>query len=412
MITLVGVTSIRSLLVDGVVEPLGTTVHKTRRGAARLASAAVNRSDAALSGALSGLADLGVAPARALGATREAMAAQAARSSFAVDGAFRNREPMQANGPGLDAMWEMARRPGRPSTSIPVLTPKFPEQPGALSATWLGHASVLVELDGVRILTDPVFSLRCSPSQLVGPKRLHECPVTVGELPPIDVVLISHDHFDHLDTDTVDALATLHPNAQFVVPIGVNAHLEAWGIDPGRIHVADWYEHVTLEVRGTSVRFHATAARHFSGRSLQRNPTQWVSWAVVGPEHRFFFSGDTGFTERYSEVGDLVGPFDLTLIAVGAYDPAWADIHVNPEEALSVHHLLNPGAATDSLFLPIHWGTFNLALHSWADPIQRLLSAAGTAGVSVCVPPPGGTVDVEKRNGTAYDDLTWWERCA
>ncbi|MFT3715985.1 MAG: MBL fold metallo-hydrolase [Gordonia sp. (in: high G+C Gram-positive bacteria)] len=411
-------TSIRSLLVDGVVEPLGTTIDKTRRSAAHLASAAATRSDAALEDALSGLAGLGVAPARALGATREEIAASTARSRFTVDGVFANREPAFPGGPGMGDISQMVRRPGRPSRPIPVLTPAFDEQtrsqaPGAeLAATWLGHASVLVEIDGVRVLTDPVFSLRCSPSQTIGPRRMHESPVTVGSLPPIDVVLISHDHYDHLDTATVDALAALHPQARFVCPIGVDAHLRAWGVDASRIHTADWYEHVTLDVDGTQLRFHATAARHFSGRTLARNLTQWVSWGVVGPRHRFFFSGDTGFTERYAEVGDLLGPFDLTLIAVGAYGDSWPDIHIDPEEALSIHHLINPGAATESLLLPIHWGTFNLAVHPWAEPIQRLLTGAGTAGVDVCVPRPGGAVDVEKRNGTAYDDPTWWERCA
>ncbi|MFT4087890.1 MAG: MBL fold metallo-hydrolase, partial [Gordonia sp. (in: high G+C Gram-positive bacteria)] len=336
-----------------------------------------------------------------------------AGSQFAVDGIFCNRESAPAGGgPGLSTVGEMIRRPGRPSSEIPVLRPDLSGDVRDLAATWLGHASVLVEIDGVRVLTDPVFSARCSPSQTIGPKRMHPAPLTVGELPPIDVVLISHDHYDHLDVETVTALAVLHPQAVFVTPIGVDAHLRSWGIDAARIRTADWYQQVQLDVRSTSLTFHATAARHFSGRGLTRNLTQWVSWAVVGPRHRFFFSGDTGFTERYAEVGALAGPFDLTLIAVGAYDPSWPDIHLNPEEAVAVHHLLNPDAAHDSLFLPIHWGTFNLALHSWADPVQRLLTSAGSSGVPVVVPRPGGSVDVLKRNGTAYDDVSWWERCA
>ncbi len=392
---------------------MGAGVALARRSAARLAAAGAHRGEALAGETVDRLAERGFGPARALGADRDAIAACTARSPFAVDGVFANREAAHTgSGPSLSMAAEMARRPGRPSTPIPVLTPVFDDEPAALSATWLGHASVLVEIDGVTVLTDPVFAKRCSPSQAFGPARMHPVPLTVGALPPVDVILLSHDHYDHLDTDTIDALAAVHPQARFVVPIGVDAHLIAWGVDPARIHVADWYEHVTLTVRGTALRFHATAARHFSGRGLVRNLTQWVSWAVVGPEHRFFFSGDTGFTERYAEIGDLLGPFDLTLIAAGAYDPAWPDIHVNPEEALAVHHLLNPGAAAGSLLLPIHWGTFNLALHSWADPIQRLLTAAGTAGVGVCVSRPGGTADVGKRNGTAFDDPTWWERCA
>lgn len=406
-------TSIRSLLLDGVVEPVGSAVLKTRRATQRLSAAGSERGEAAILGAVDLLAERGFGPARSLGAGRDQIAPFTARSSFQTGGVFVNREaPAPASGPTLAMAAEMARRPGRPAAPIPVLAPRFADEPAALAATWLGHASVLVELDGVRILTDPVFSARCSPSQAVGPKRLHPAPVSAGALPPIDVVLLSHDHYDHLDVATVDALAALHPQAQFVVPIGVDAHLISWGVDPARIHAADWYEHQTLGVRGTPLRFHAVPARHFSGRGLVRNLTQWVSWAVAGPEHRFFFSGDTGFTERYAETGELLGPFDLTLIAVGAYDPAWPDIHVNPEEALAVHHLVNAGDARDSLLLPIHWGTFNLALHPWADPIQRLLTGAATAGVPVVVPRPGGTADVLKRNGTAFDDASWWERCA
>lgn len=406
-------TSIRNILLDGVIEPVGATVQRTRRASARLAAAGSARGEAALVGAVDLLAERGVGPARALGASRDQIAERTAGSRFAVDGVFANREAaFVGRGPDASTLLEMARRPGQPSAPIPVLTPTFDDEPADLAVTWLGHASNLVEIDGVRVLTDPVFSARCSPSQTVGPKRMHAAPLTVGALPPIDVVLISHDHYDHLDTATVDALAAMHPQARFVAPIGVDAHLISWGIPPERIDVADWYERVTLDIRGTELRFHATSARHFSGRGLVRNLTQWVSWAVVGPRHRFFFSGDTGFTERYAETGDLLGPFDLTLIAVGAYGDQWPDIHVNPEEALSIHHLLNPHAARDALLLPIHWGTFNLALHSWADPIQRLLTAAGTAGVPVVVPRPGGTADVGKRNGTAFDDPTWWEHCA
>lgn len=400
-------------MVDGLAEPLGSATRSVRAVAGQLAAAGAQGGERAARGTVELLAERGFAPARALGATREQIAPRTARSPYAERGIFANREAhAAASGPSLTMAGEMVRRPGRPTAPIPVLAPRFGDEAGELSATWLGHASVLVEIDGVRVLTDPVFAARCSPSQSFGPKRMHAVPVGVGALPPVDVVLISHDHYDHLDVQTIDALATLHPRAQFVTPVGVDAHLVAWGIDPARIHAADWYERVTLQVRGTELRCYATAARHFSGRGLTRNLTQWVSWAVLGPDHRFFFSGDTGFTERYGETGDLLGPFDLTLLAVGAYDPAWPDIHVTPEEAVALHHLLNPGAARESLLLPVHWGTFNLALHRWADPIQRLLTEASTAGVPVTVPRPGATADVDKRNGSSFDDPAWWERCA
>ncbi|MGB3699036.1 MAG: MBL fold metallo-hydrolase [Gordonia sp. (in: high G+C Gram-positive bacteria)] len=353
-----------------------------------------------------------LSPVNALGASREQIAPLTASSLFARDGVFANREPASP-GPGPDAatMVDMVRRPGRPRAQIPVLRPEFSPTPADLSAAWLGHASAVVDVDGVRVVTDPVLSARCSPSQTVGPRRMHRAPLAARNLPPLDVVLISHDHYDHLDTATVLTIARTQPEAIFVVPVGVAAHLHAWGVDPTRIRQADWFERVALTVRGTTIGFHAVPARHFSGRGLSRNLTQWVSWAVLGPRHRFFFSGDTGFTESYEQTGADFGPFDLSLIAVGAYDPAWPDIHLNPEEAVTVHRLLN-GGERGALMVPIHWGTFNLARHPWADPMIRLMGQAQRLGVDVCVPRPGTTVDPDRRAGTAFFDPTWWERCA
>ncbi|GAA4738605.1 MBL fold metallo-hydrolase [Gordonia alkaliphila] len=406
-------TSIRSLLSDGVAEPVGSAMVRGRRAAARLGAAGAQLSETAFAGAVDLLADRGFAPARALGATHEDLLAATAGSAFAVDGVFGNREPSPPpTRPTVSMSLQMARNPGVPSAPVPVLTPKFDAEPADLAATWLGHASVLLEIDGVRVLTDPVFSKRCSPTQRIGPQRMHALPAEVGALGPVDIVLISHDHYDHLDMATIDALAALQPQAQFVAPIGVDAHLRSWGVPAERIHTADWFERVTLDVRGTQLRFHATPARHFSGRGLVRNLSQWVSWVVVGPRHRVFFSGDTGFTERYAETGELLGPFDLTIMAIGAYDPLWPDVHVNPEEAVVLHRLLNGPAKAESLFFPIHWGTFLLAPHTWADPVQRLLTAAGGAGIPVVVPRPGAAADVGSRTGTAFDDPTWWERCA
>lgn len=347
-----------------------------------------------------------------MGASAEAIAQSTTDSPHRIDGAFANLESGSVgDGPGVDTAIDMLRRPGRPSNAIPVLTPTFAVEPEELTVTWLGHASTVVDLDGVRILTDPVLSARCSPSQLVGPKRMHRAPVTAGDLPPVDVVLISHDHYDHLDTPTVVTLAAAQPEAIFVAPVGVDAHLRAWGVEPARIRTADWFGQVALTVRGTVVDFHAVPARHFSGRGLSRNLTQWVSWAIVGPHHRVFFSGDTGFTDSYARTGDDHGPFDVSLIAIGAYDPAWPDIHLNPEEAVAVHRMLN-GSERGALLVPIHWGTFILARHAWADPVRRLTAAAAHEGVEICIPRPGATLHSDSRTGTAYFDSTWWERTA
>ncbi|GAA4664983.1 MBL fold metallo-hydrolase [Gordonia humi] len=346
-----------------------------------------------------------------MGASSDAIAAATADSPNLSGGVFANREAAAVvdGGPGPGALIDMIRRPGSPSGVIPVLRPVAPAAPAELSITWLGHASEIVDVDGVRVLCDPVLSARCSPSQIVGPKRMHGAPVRARELPPVDVVLISHDHYDHLDTGTVTAIAKTQPNAVFVAPLGVDAHLVSWGVDAARIRTADWHGDVALEVRGTTITFGAVPARHFSGRGFTRNQTLWVSWTITGPSHSVFFSGDTGFTESYREVGESHGPFDVTLIAIGAYDDLWPDIHLNPEEAVTVHDLVN-GGGRGSLMIPIHWGTFNLARHSWGDPVQRLLPAAESAGIDVCVPRPGSTLDVIDRAGTAFDDPTWWER--
>ncbi|WP_308192315.1 MBL fold metallo-hydrolase [Gordonia zhenghanii] len=352
-------------------------------------------------------------PLRAMGASTAAIAEATDGSPNLSGGVFANREaaPVAGSGPGPGVFVDMLRRPGAPAGVIPVLRPAVAEEPAALSITWLGHATALIDVDGVRVLLDPVLSARCSPSQLVGPKRMHDVPVTAADLPPVDVVLLSHDHYDHLDTGTVTTIARTQPDALFVAPIGVDAHLRHWGVDASRIRTADWHGSVDVSVRGTSLTFDAHPARHFSGRGFTRNETLWASWGVTGPSYSFFFSGDTGFTDAYREVGDRHGAFDATLIAIGAYDPLWPDIHLNPEEAVTVHELVN-GGARGSLLVPIHWGTFNLARHSWGDPVRRLLPAAEAAGVDVCVPRPGSTLDAVKRVGTAIDDPTWWERHA
>ncbi len=369
----------------------------------------------AVASATERLADAGLPGARAIGATLEAIAAEVATSRFLVDGRFVNPDPPSpATGSPAAALGDMMRRPGRPTARIMVSTPDFAHRPRDLAVTWLGHATALVEVDGVAILTDPVFSRRASPSQLVGPARMHPVPCTVAELPPIDVVLISHDHYDHLDAVTVRELARTWPAAVFVCPIGVGAHLRAWGIAAQRIRTAQWHDEVAVTVDGTPIRFAAVPARHFSGRALERDRTMWVSWAVIGPRHRMFFSGDTGFTESYEDAGAAHGPFQLTLLAIGAYDPLWPDIHVTPEEALTIHRVLTRGE--EALLVPIHWGTFNLARHAWGEPAARLVHAAraapGRAPVDIVIPHPGGDLDLTDRTGTATLAPDWWKESA
>jgi L-ascorbate metabolism protein UlaG (beta-lactamase superfamily) len=222
-----------------------------------------------------------------------------------------------------------------------------------------------------------MFGGRASPADFAGPRRLHPVPVSVADLPPVDAVLISHDHYDHLDQATVAALLTASA-APFVVPIGVGAHLRAWRVPPSRIVELDWGDGHGLG----SLNITCTPARHFSGRGLRRNGTLWSSWVLAGPRHRVYFGGDTGYTAAFTEIGCQYGPFDLTVLPIGAYADAWPDIHMTPEEAVRAH-----GDLGGAVLLPIHWATFDLSLHAWAEPIERLVRAAGTE--TIAAPRPG-----------------------
>ena len=290
---------------------------------------------------------------------------------------------------------EEVRVPPKPIPVVNRLAGDYATPPASgLRATWIGHASVLVEIDGRRVLTDPVWSDRCSPVTWAGPKRFHPPPLPLEALPPIDVVLISHDHYDHLDMATVKALAAR--GAYFAVPLGVGAHLETWGVAGSLIHELDWDE--SAELGGLTVT--AMPARHYSGRNpLRGDQTFWASWAVKSSSHRFFFSGDTGYFDGFKTVAAKQGPFDLTLMKIGACDKTWPDIHMTPEEAVQAH--LDLGGR---LLLPVHWGTFNLAFHAWNEPAERVVAAARKTGVSLAVPRPGEWVELAGPQPTA----PWW----
>lgn len=338
----------------------------------------------------------------ALGAAPSAVDAVAARSRNYRDGIFHNLE--RASMLNIDGqqrrlmLREFFADPGarRPKAPIPMLETDFRDDAAPLAVTWLGHATALVEIDGYRVLTDPVFSQRCSPSDAIGPRRLHPPPAGLGSLPAVDAIVVSHDHYDHLDIDTITALARSQ-RAPFVVPLGVGAHLRAWGVSSRRVIELDWGESTEMG----SLTLSCTPARHFSGRFLARNQTLWASWVIAGPDHRVYFGGDSGFTSSFGSIGAEFGPFDITLLPIGAYNSAWPDVHMNPEEAVRAHLDLNGGPS--GLFVPIHWGTFRLAPHPWAEPVERLLIAAADAGVEVAVPCPGGRAQPGDHSTTP-----WW----
>jgi len=213
------------------------------------------------------------------------------------------------------------RVPRGPLPSVNPLAGWAKPPASGLRATWLGHSTVLIEIDGLRVLTDPVWGPRASPSTLAGPKRFQPVPVALRAMPPLDLVIVSHDHYDHLDYPTIRELAKL--DVPFVTSLGVGAHLEAWGVNPERITELDWWESHQLPNSGLAVA--AAPSQHFSGRGLKdRNRTLWSSFIIRGERHAVFFSGDTGLTTEYRTIADRLGPFDLVMLEVGAFHPAWA----------------------------------------------------------------------------------------
>lgn len=312
---------------------------------------------------------------------------------------FRNAEPVRddfVHAIGTAFRTHPDRAPHRPLPVVRGDAARFDTPPpSGLRLTWFGHSSMLLEADGARLLIDPMWGERASPVPFAGPRRWYPPPLALDALPAVDAVVISHDHYDHLDRGTIAALAPRVP--RFVVPLGVGARLRAWGVPPAHVEELDWWGATT--VRGVEVV--ATPARHASGRSLvDRDSTLWAGFAFLGPRHRVYYSGDSGASARFAEIGARLGPFDLTLLQIGAYADAWPDWHLTPEAAVDVHRAVRGG-----VLLPVHWGLFTLAFHPWSEPIERLFAAAKHAGVRVATPRPGESVEPE----TVGEPNAWWD---
>ncbi len=295
----------------------------------------------------------------------------------------------------------------KPPSALPLVSPlaAWSEAPRTgLRATWLGHSTTLLEIDGARVLTDPVWALRASPVQALGPRRFHPPPVALEQLPALDAILVSHDHYDHLDADAVATLART-TQAPFVTALGVGAHLERFGVPHERIIELDWWE--AAEIPRTGLTVTAAPAQHFSGRGVgDRNRTLWGSYVFSSPRRRVFFSGDGGLEPEFGRIGRELGPFDLILLEVGAYNPTWKEIHLGPWQALEAHRML--GGAP---LLPVHWGTFDLALHAWDEPVQVLEEEAQATRLPLLAPRLGQAVDVEHEEDVrrkAHRIDAWW----
>ncbi|WP_430765403.1 MBL fold metallo-hydrolase [Pseudomonas citronellolis] len=322
-------------------------------------------------------------------------------SPQARQGRFHNLSPRPADMPEPDGkvIWNLLFN--KPKHTVPrEPLPIRPLNRAALDAAperslfRLGHSTLLLKLDGGWWLTDPVFSDRASPLPFAGPKRFHAPPIALGELPPLRGVILSHDHYDHLDRVTIKALA---PQVElFLTPLGVGDRLLAWGVPAAKVRQLDWWQGVEVD----GLRLSATPAQHFSGRGLRDgNRTLWSSWVIEHGDFRVFFSGDTGYFDGFAEIGRRFGGFDLTLLETGAYNDSWPYVHMHPQQTLQAH--LDLGGRW---LLPIHNGTFDLAMHAWYEPFERVLALAAEHGVSVATPAMGERVDM----GAPHVGERWW----
>lgn len=318
-----------------------------------------------------------------------------------ADVRYTNLDPMPQAEASVSGMLKrylfeprVAARPD--STSLPVATLAADQVLADTGDTVyrLGHSTVLMVLDGALWLTDPVFSKRASPVQWAGPKRFHAPPIALDDLPPIDGVVISHNHYDHLDKWTIKRL---HERVgHFLVPTGVGRTLIDWGVPAEKVQELGWWESATVG----SVTLSATPAQHFSGRGLtDGNATLWASWVIATPERRVFFSGDSGYFSGFKAIGEAFGPFDLTLIETGAYDPNWPGVHMSPDQSLQAHRDLGGGH-----MMPIHNSTFDLAFHPWYEPLERLRQLTTQSGHRLATPIIGAPFSLERPDVTE----AWW----
>jgi L-ascorbate metabolism protein UlaG (beta-lactamase superfamily) len=291
------------------------------------------------------------------------------------------------------------RTPGPFATDVQV----YGTAPASgLRVTWMGHSSMVVEIDGLRVLVDPVWDARASPVRWAGPKRFFEAPVALEKLPAMDVVLVSHDHYDHLGESTIRTLAQLPAMAgtKWVTSVGVGAYLRRFGVKPELIAELDWTGSVL--VAGGSLEITALPARHFSGRGMfNRFGTLWSSFVLKGERHKVYFGADSGWWEGFREIGQAYGPFDLTMLEIGAYNELWEEIHLGPDNAARAFAEMGG----TGLMMPIHWGLFDLALHAWRQPIERLQELADEQGIKIWSPEPGMPTEVVEGAEVRSE---WW----
>lgn len=316
------------------------------------------------------------------------------------DGKFMNKHPWKQPSftEYFGTMWEFlfGGSERSPKEQLPRqnvdLSKFYTEGNNILNVTWLGHSSLMINIDGKKILTDPVYETRIS---VFGPTRFNgDIPLDLTKLRDIDIVLITHNHYDHLNKFSIKLLKDIAKI--FIVPLGVGAELEGWGVASDKIFEMDWWD----EIRIMDLEIAAAPTQHFSGRGLtDRDKTLWASYAVKSENHNIYFSGDSGYFDGFKKIGDKYGPFDMTFLECGAYNEKWHHIHMYPEETVQAHIDLK-----GNILHPIHWGTFNLSLHPWYEPMNRLAKAANLANIKITTPVVGATTEYPQ-----LQDNRWWK---
>lgn len=337
----------------------------------------------------------------------EAQQQQYAQSGHYRDGIFVNAIPTSRDIGFVDMVGVLYEfffnelpglEPNAPLAIEKIDSLEIVEKPPELKRlTWFGHSACLLEMEGKRIFFDPMLGESPAPHPILGPKRYgNELPIAIKELPPIDAVVLSHDHYDHLDYESIIQLK--EKVDRFYVPLGVSAHLVAWGVSPDKVTELNWWEEASVD----GFTFICTPARHFSGRGLFDGfSTLWASWIVKTESSKVYFSGDSGYGPHFKEIGNQYGPFDFVMLECGQYNELWKDIHMMPEQTVQ--------AAIDldgKLMMPIHWGAFTLAMHTWVDPIERVTVAAHQNGIPITTPRIGEPVILQKE---IFPRTAWWK---